>query len=244
MKKLSEFLKKVEWRDPMILILCGLLLFLVVGSGIHGIAEMSEKETVICIDAAFGGSLSGYEGKIDEAEVTGKVADELASLLDQNRNFRIIRTDRSDSVKQRTEQINREKPDFVLSIHAGGSMNPDDNGMHNICALPNAENADASMKMAECISDSFADNMDHVFTGYMYYCKSGDAYEMKYVDQKKTEKSSSETYQMLQLSGVPTVISDFCRVTSVSDVKNWCNEKGYKKAAQLYYQAILNYYGK
>ena len=85
MKKLSEFLKKVEWRDPMILILCGLLLFLVVGNGIHGIAEMSEKETVICIDAAFGGSLSGYEGKIDEAEVTGKVADELASLLDQNR---------------------------------------------------------------------------------------------------------------------------------------------------------------
>ena len=40
-----------------------------------------------------------------------------------------------------------------------------------------------------------------------------------------------------------TVVSDLCYVTCQKDVDLWANEEGIQKAAELYYQALKEYYG-
>lgn len=98
MKQWLEKIRSFEWKDPMVIILVCLLVFLVTGTSIKGCLQMTAERKTVCIDGAFGGSFKGYEGIVNEAEVTGKVVDELAALLEKDRDFKVIRTDRSKTV--------------------------------------------------------------------------------------------------------------------------------------------------
>ena len=233
---------KEYFHDPMIVILAVLLVFLTLGTGISGCVNNSGNKTVICIDAAYGDSNKGYEGIVDEAEVTGKVADELESLLKSNRKFKVIRTDRSQSVKQRSTFINESAADAVISIHCAQDADSSVTGMKNIAQVPSVTGANSSLKLAQCISDAFKNDADSVFTGYMYYRSEDDTVLKEYVDASDTTTYPYDTYDLLQNCTKTPVVTELCHNTSQSDVDNWCNEKGYKKAAQLYYQAILKYY--
>ena len=233
---------KEYFHDPMIVILAGLLVFLTLGTGISGCVNNSGNKTVICIDAAYGNSNKGYEGIVDEAEVTGKVADELESLLKSNRKFKVIRTDRSQSAKERSTFINESSIDAVISIHCAADADSSVTGMKNIAQVPATANAESSLKLAQYVSDAFKDEADSVFTGYMYYRSEDDMTFKEYVDASDTTTYPYDTYDILQNCTKTAIVTEFCHITSQNDVDNWCNEKGYKKAAELYYQAILKYY--
>ena len=105
MKQWLEKIRSFEWKDPMVIILVCLLVFLVTGTSIKGCLQMTAERKTVCIDGAFGGSFKGYEGIVNEAEVTGKLVDELAALLEKDRDFIVIRTDRSKTVSERVEMI-------------------------------------------------------------------------------------------------------------------------------------------
>lgn len=233
---------KEYFHDPMIVILAGLLVFLTLGTGISGCVNNSGSKTVICIDAAYGEKNKGYEGIVDEAEVSGKVADELESLLKSNRKFKVVRTDRSQSAKERSAFINESSADAVISIHCAQNADSSVTGMKNIAQIPSVTSTQSSLKLAQCISDAFKDDTDSVFTGYMYYRSEDDMIFKEYIDASDTTTYPYDTYDILQNCKKTAVVTELCHNTSQSDVDNWCNEKGYKKAAELYYQAILKYY--
>lgn len=237
MNKIKEYFK-----DPMIVILCGLLVFITLGMGISGCVSGTGNKTVICIDAAYGETNKGYEGIVSETEVSGKVADELSKLLESNRKFQVVRTDRRQSVKERCAAINESYVDFVISIHGAVDLDGSVQGMKNIASVPANVNSAASLKMAESVSNAFKNDMNAIFTGYMYYKPDGDMFIKEYIDETDTSTYPYDTYDLLQDCNKPVVISEYCHVTSQKDTDTWCNEKGYEKAAQLYYQAILKYY--
>lgn len=233
---------KDYFHDPMIVILAVLLVFLTFGTGISGCVNNSGNKTVICIDAAYGDDNKGYEGIVDEAEVTGKVADELESLLKSNRKFKVIRIDRSQSAKERSTFVNESSADMVISIHCAEDTDSSVSGMKNVAEIPSSSLNASSLKLAQYISDAFKADSDSVFTGYMYYRTEDDMTFKEYVDSNDTTTYPYDTYDLLQNCTKIAVVSEFCHITSQNDVDNWCNEKGYKKAANLYYQAILKYY--
>lgn len=237
MKRIKDY-----FHDPMVVILAGLLVFLSLGTGISGCVNSSDNKTVICIDAAYGDSNKGYEGIVDEAEVTGKVGDELESLLKSNRKFKVIRTDRSQSVKERSTFINESSADAVISIHCAEDADSSVTGMKNIAQVPSVNSSESSLKLAKCVSDAFKDDEDSVFTGYLYYRPEDDMVFKEYVDALDTTTYPYDTYDLLKDCTKTAIITEYCHITSQSDVDAWCNEKGYKKAAELYYQAILKYY--
>lgn len=86
---------------------------------------------VIAIDPGHGGKDPGAIGrnlKIYEKNITLSIARELQALLDKDPNFKGVLTRRGDyyiSVPERSEIARRYKANFLISIHADSSTNPE-----------------------------------------------------------------------------------------------------------------------
>ena len=242
MKQWLEKIRSFEWKDPMVIILVCLLVFLVTGTSIKGCLQMTAERKTVCIDGAFGGSFKGYEGIVNEAEVTGKLVDELAALLEKDRDFIVIRTDRSKTVSERVEMIRNTDASLVLSIHADGSLDPSASGMRNSVMKTRDVHRDDSIRFAQCIANAFSGSLD-VHNGTMLYKPlEGGVVSRKDTDLTDTTVYTYDTWSIMDCEKV-TVVSDLCYVTCQKDVDTWCHEEGYRKAAGLYYRAIRNYYG-
>ena len=187
-------------------------------------------------------SFKGYEGIVNEAEVTGKLVDELAALLEKDRDFIVIRTDRSKTVSERVEMIRNTDASLVLSIHADGSLDPSASGMRNSVMKTRDVHRDDSIRFAQCIANAFSGSLD-VHNGTMLYKPlEGGVVSRKDTDLTDTTVYTYDTWSIMDCEKV-TVVSDLCYVTCQKDVDTWCHEEGYRKAAGLYYRAIRNYYG-
>ncbi|VEI33569.1 N-acetylmuramoyl-L-alanine amidase AmiB [Haemophilus parainfluenzae] len=88
----------------------------------------------IAIDPGHGGKDPGAIGKnlgIYEKNVTLSIARELKALLDKDPNFKGVLTRSSDyyiSVPERSEIARKFKANFLISIHADSSLNPNQRG--------------------------------------------------------------------------------------------------------------------
>lgn len=242
MKQWLEKIRSFEWKDPMVIILVCLLVFLVTGTSIKGCLQMTAERKTVCIDGAFGGSFKGYEGIVNEAEVTGKVVDELAALLEKDRDFKVIRTDRSKTVSERVEMIRNTDASLVLSIHADGSLDPSASGMRNSVLKTGDVHRDDSIRFAQCIAAAFSESCEVDNGTMLYEPLEGGVVSRKDTALTDTTVYTYDTWAIMDCEKV-TVVSDLCHVTSQKDVDTWCHEEGYRKAAGLYYQAIRNYYG-
>ena len=242
MKQWIEKIRSYDWKDPMGIILASLLIFLSVGTSIKGCMDYSMERKTVCIDGAFGGSLKGYEGIVDEAEITGKVADALVSLLEKDRNFRVIETDRSLTASQRAEKIAESDAQLVLSIHADRSIDPSRSGMRNSVMKVGDVHRDESIKFAECIEHAFSSSTAVTNGTMVYEPLEENTFIRKDVDLSDTTVYTYDTWTIMDCDKI-TVVSDLCYVTCQKDVDLWANEEGIQKAAELYYQALKEYYG-
>lgn len=232
-------------KDPMVIILVILLVFLTVGTAFGGCA--SENRRVVELDAAFGGDNAGDQGIVKEAEVTQKITDELADLLNKDGNYKVELTHESgssSSVKERADKINADKPDFVLSIRADGSPDASASGQFIYENVPSDQNHASSKKLADFVQSAFTDGSWKPQTGYLYYQPSdNNTFQLLKAGEDDTKDYKLDTWDLMKETDVPVVISDQFYVTSQSDVDAWANDKGYQKAAQNYYKAIKDYYG-
>ena len=91
------------------------------------ISLTSYAKTVIAIDAGHGGKDPGAIGKnlgIKEKDITLSIAKELATLLNNDSNFKAILTRTGDyfiPAQNRTEIARKNKADYLISIHADSS---------------------------------------------------------------------------------------------------------------------------
>lgn len=97
------------------------------------IIKPDNNQKIIVIDAGHGGDDPGatFDGK-HEKIITENIAANI-SRLNNKKDLKIIllrEGDQSLSVKDRANQINKIKPDLLISIHAGASGNPELNGIN------------------------------------------------------------------------------------------------------------------
>jgi len=89
---------------------------------------------IIAIDPGHGGKDPGAVGRnlgIYEKNVTLSIASELKALLDKDPNFRAVLTRNGDyyiSVPERSEIARKFKANYLVSIHADSSLNPNQRG--------------------------------------------------------------------------------------------------------------------
>lgn len=244
MKKLKIKKLNLNWKDPMVMILSALLIFLTCGTAFAG---CKGKQVIIELDAAYGGDNTGYQGIINESDFTQSVVNKLAELLNEDSHFEVLLTHtdgESSSVAERAEKINNDKPDLVLSIHADGTPDSSRSGQIIYADIPTSTTHEESLNIANAIKEAFTTDTWTPSVSYLYYQPyDDDSYELNIVDASDTTDYGYETWDLMEQADVPVIISNQIYVTNQSDIDAWANEDGYARAAQLYYDALLKYYG-
>lgn len=235
---------KKQWKDPMVIILVILLVFLTVGTAISG---CNGSKIVIELDAAYGGEDTGYQGIINESDFAESVVEKLAALLNDDSHFEVLLTHESgetSTVEERSNKINQDQPDIVLSIQASGTPDTSRSGQEIYADIPSDSTHDQSLKLAQAIAESFTSSTWTPTVNYLYYKPfDDDSYQLEIIDSSDTTDYQLETWELMGKCDVPVVISDQIYVTNQSDIDTWASEANYQKAAECYYSAIKNYYG-
>ncbi|RZJ67824.1 MAG: hypothetical protein EOO50_04405 [Flavobacterium sp.] len=120
------------------------------------------KKIQIVIDAGHGGNdagaqFEGYSEKEIVAQITKKIKD-----MNRSENVNITLTRPADipvTLQQRTDIINTTKPDIVISLHVGSSLNPEKSGVTLYVAKENTSKERASL-LARKLGDRIRKNHD------------------------------------------------------------------------------------
>lgn len=120
------------------------------------------KKIQIVLDAGHGGNdsgaqFSGYSEKEIVAQITHKIKN-----MNKSEHVSITLTRSSDlpvTLQQRTEIINSAKPDIVISLHVGTSLDPEKSGVTCYVAKENAFKQRAT-SLAEKLANRFRKNHD------------------------------------------------------------------------------------
>ena len=241
-------LKQIDWKNPIVILLCIILLFLTAGSTISACTGANKNAVRVELDAAFGGDDKGYEGIVNEAVVSENIVNELETLLKKDRRFKVNRTHEAGTtatLAQRIEKINTDDPMIVLSIHADGHPNADLSGMHVYAKTPTQKNHEASLKLADNIASSFDEENWPVSTGYLYYSLNNTTgnYEMKFVKEDDITDYKLDSFSLMKECNLPVVVDNQFYVTNQGDVDRWANKDGYEEAAINLYNALCKYNG-
>lgn len=237
---------KIDFRDPMVILLCCLLIFLSGGSLLFGNAQ---GHFTLELDAAFGGDNPGYTGFIDEASVNEKTVNALEDLLKQDERFTVLRTHESATgaaVSETAEKIKADGPDMVLSIHAGWSPSASDSGTRIYTDLPGTPGSQEAQKFAQEIQKAFSAEDWNASLNYLYYHQAqGNTWTVDIRDMAAEQPSeeSPSTWTLFEKTDVPCVIAEQFFISNKADIERWNNDQGYQLIAQKYYSAICAYLG-
>lgn len=241
-------LKQIDWKDLIVILLCVILLFLTAGSTMSACTGANKNAVRVELDAAFGGTDKGYEGIVNEADVSENIVNELEALLKKDRRFKVYRTHEAGTtatLAERLEKINKDDPMIVLSIHADGHPNTDLSGMHVYAKTPTQKNHEASLKLADNVASSFDEENWPVSTGYLYYSLNNTTgnYEMKFVKEDDITDYKLDSFSLMKECNLPVVVDNQFYVTNQGDVDRWANKDGYEEAAINLYNALCKYNG-
>lgn len=128
-----------------------------------------DKRTIV-IDVSHGGQDSGVsiEGA-NEKEITLNIANKIKQL-NKNSNIEIVLTRDSDkfmTLIERTEFINKLKPEFVISIHANSSKKETVNGIE-IYISDNNKEKEKSKELASKIKTAFNNQKSEIKKANFY----------------------------------------------------------------------------
>ena len=246
---MSSRRQKKQLREPLILILAAVFLFVSLGTGIAGCTGTAEniRKIRIVIDAAYGGDNKGNTGLVNESDYSEGVTDALMERISYDSRFTALRTHEAQTplaVSDAAAFINTEQPEFVLSIHAAYDPDPSVSGMHIYADVPSSENHEQSLGLAQQLQKAFEGQVSSVDVGYMYYEPYTEGtFRLKRVGLEDEQPSDLETWSLMKQSEIPVVITEMIHVSNADDVGRWANEQGYADAAELYYQAFCAYCG-
>lgn len=247
-RQIRRDLKQIDWKDPIVKILCVILVFLTCGSTFGACTGVSKNAVKVELDAAYGGDSRGYEGIVSEADVSENIVNDLEALLKKDRRFKVYRTHEAGTaatVAQRVEKIKKDDPMLVLSIHADGSPNVELTGMHVYAEIPGQKYHDASLRLAQAIAEPFTSDTWKADTGYLYYepQEGTENYQIKSVASDDLTNYKLSTFELMEESPALVVVSNQFYVTNQADVDRWANDDGYHEAAVNLYNALCDYNG-
>ena len=238
--------KKKKLKNPLVIILAVMLAFVAVGSAFSGCLNLTSDRIIIAVDAAYGGEQTGYTGFINESEYAEGVVNALCARIQEDSRFIILRTHdagTSRSILNIVKDVIERGADMVLSIHAGYDPDPARTGMHIYVEKPSSAEHERSLAFAQSIQKTFADTVQAEI-GCMYYEPTGeDKYQLKVVPADDETDYGLETWTIMEKTLLPAVVTEQIYVSNEADVSAWANEEAYEKSAEMYYQALCDYYG-
>ena len=230
------------------LIIMGLLVLiigLVIFQLVSGKGRGKGSVVTVMLDNAHGGDNSGYQGLVSEDEYNEHVIDELQLLLEKDERFRVLRTHEDGqamAVSTRVEVIDEAEPDVVLSVRCHNGDSPNFTTMLVFADPPASKYHDDSAALAKMITEVYTDAGYGPLCGYYYYhpIKTGYYQEHLVVIDDETDYEE-ETWDLMNAKA-PVVIVSQINVNNEEETAEWGTEEGWKKAADLYYRALVNCY--
>lgn len=241
---------KYSLNDPMVLLLSYLLAFLTLGNLFSGC--FAKKVTYsVELDAAFGGDNTGYTGLINESSVSEKTVNALEALLLKDERFNVMRTHASGTpmaVADSAAKINEDRPQIVLSIHAGWNPNGNMSGTRVYPDLKDHSGYAESSKLAGLVQKAFDAEDWKASLNQMYMHEQSDGtfrVEVIGIDETPADTGGTRapTWTILEKTEVPCVVVEQFFVSSRADVEKWNSDEGYRLIAEKYYSVLCEYFG-
>lgn len=232
---------------------------------------LSQKKFTIVLDAGHGGSDHGANrtysdiGKVAEKDVTLAITLKVGSMLEKNKDFKVIYTRKFDeypSLSDRTNLANRSKADLFVSIHCNSSVRPTAYGTETYVQGPNQN--DENLEVAKRENDViFLDEKDKQTFG-SYNASSPESLialklqQSKYLESSlllgglvednfvnKDKRFSRGVFQknlhVLRMNAMPSVLIETGFINHPEESHYLASEKGQNEISESIYNAIIDY---
>ncbi|MFP3596058.1 N-acetylmuramoyl-L-alanine amidase family protein [Chryseobacterium sp. SIMBA_029] len=231
----------------------------------------SQKKFTIVLDAGHGGSDHGANrtysdiGRVAEKDVTLAITLKVGSMLEKNKDFKVIYTRKFDeypSLSDRTNLANRSKADLFVSIHCNSSVRPTAYGTETYVQGPNQN--DENLEVAKRENDViFLDEKDKQTFG-SYNASSPESLialklqQSKYLESSlllgglvednfvnKDKRFSRGVFQknlhVLRMNAMPSVLIETGFINHPEESHYLASEKGQNEISESIYNAIIEY---
>ncbi len=200
----------------------------------------------VALDAGHGGMDTGAEGYLDEVVLCEQTVDALYNLLALDDNFVPVRTRPNGekySVDERVETAAQRKACLLMSIHGNSDGDSSSHGFECFPTPPGRVWSQESMAFAQCIAQQM-EQAGHRLRGtngirFAYY----EGKRKILVDSEDDRVRELKSFGILEKAPCPAVLVEQGFVTNAQDAENWASPEGCERAAQVYYQAICQYFG-
>lgn len=210
--------------------------------------DISSPPYVIAVDKGHGGVDTGAQHIVDEIDVIEKTGELLYELLEKDENFTPVftrdKTSDPDS-RQRCRVAKQAGASLLISLHANCDSHKSAHGFECYPIPKGRANHENSLKFAKILCKNM-EQRGHYLRGenkdgikYAFYSGKNKII----VDSTDAKIRSAKSFGILENSPCPRVLAEQCFITNYSDVENWATNRGCKKAAEIYYKSILEYFG-
>jgi N-acetylmuramoyl-L-alanine amidase len=235
----------------------------------------AQKKFTIVLDAGHGGAKDPgtgryYEdlGKVNEKDVTLGIVLKLGSMLEKNKDFKVIYTRKEDvypSLSDRTDLANRSKADLFISIHCNASkqnlsttaygtetyvQGPDQNKTNLEVAKRENDVVFLDEKDKEKFASYDPDSPESLIALKIQQSKYlqaslafGGLVEDNFVNKNKrfSRGVMQKNLHVLRLNAMPSVLIETGFISNPDDARYLSSETGQKEVAESVYDAILKY---
>lgn len=203
---------------------------------------------VIAVDKGHGGVDTGAQHIVDEIDVIEKTGRRLYELLEKDENFIPVftRDKASDpDSRQRCRVAEQAWASLLISLHANCDSHKSAHGFECYPMPKGRTHHENSLKFAQIVCRNM-EQRGHYLRGenkdgikYAFYSGKNKII----VDSTDTKIRSAKSFGILENSPCPRILVEQCFITNYSDVENWATDRGCKKAAEIYYKSISDYFG-
>ena len=231
------------------LLITALLLLLLGGAYLAGrlLPARDEPPWVIAIDPGHGGKDLGAVGLVNEIDLTMATARALYELLEADPDFIPLLTHEGEggSTKARAKTADRRRADLFLSIHGNSDPTGEGKGFECFPELPGHGRHKESLRFAKLVCRQ----MESISTrmrgdGGIRYAYYDDSDTKHIVEAYAAEGIEELSFGVLENTRCPALLVEQCFVTNQEDVDAFCTEEGIRTAAEAYYRAIREYFGR
>ena len=239
--------KAKKMKDPMVLILAALFLFITGGAAIRMAVYGPMIEYTICLDAAYGEEAKGNKGIISEADYNAAFVKVLEERLKADTRF-ITKLTHAEgehaTVADRAAKISAEHPDLVISVHCGYDPSVSVSATKIYADVPGSKSNEKSLAAANAFKDALSSETNTPEVWYQYYEPISDnTFQISNVPVTETAKSELATWSLMEKSNAPVIVIEQFNVANQEAVTAFSSEEGMKQTAELYYKALLKLYG-
>jgi len=202
---------------------------------------------VIAIDPGHGGMDTGAQAIVEEHQVIDMTCSYLYQLLDSHPDYIPIltRTDTDPESDRRSAIANAAGAALLISVHANTDSHQSSRGFECFPTPPGRTHHRDSLRFATIIAREMK-TAGHILRGgeektgvkYAYY--NGNS--KKIVDSTDDTVRSQKSFGILEKTNCPAVLVEQCFISNYNDVANWTGETGCKKAAEIYFSAIKQFF--